>query len=91
VDLGQELTVVGVSAEVVTEYGPMVHRAFGRSITIPVGYIDEVYGYLPTERMLREGGYEVRWFLEAFALKGPLNPQIERHALSAIEELAEYP
>jgi neutral ceramidase len=79
---------VGVAAEVVTEYGALVEATFDTAITIPVGYIDEVYGYLPTERMLREGGYEASWFLAPFALEGPLNPAIEERCVAALRELA---
>ena len=88
VRLGSELGVVGVSAEVVTEYGALVNATLDGSINIPVGYIDEVYGYLPTARMLREGGYEASWFLRPFALQGPLNPRIEESCLSALRQLA---
>ena len=88
VRLGGELTVVGVSAEVVTEYGALVDGTFDGSINIPVGYIDEVYGYLPMARMLREGGYEASWFLRPFALEGPLNPRIEDYCLAALRDLA---
>ena len=88
VRLGTELTVVGVSAEVVTEYRALVDKTFPDSINIPVGYLDEVYGYMPTARMLREGGYEASWFLRPFSLEGPLNPRLEEHCLSALRELA---
>lgn len=86
--LGKGLAAVGVAAEVVTEYGALVKSTFGGCITIPVGYIDEVYGYLPTARMLHEGGYEASWFLRPFALEGPLNPRIEQSCLEALLELA---
>ena len=86
--LGSDVAVVGVAAEVVTEYGALVEATFDTTINIPVGYIDEVYGYLPTERMLHEGGYEARWFLAPFALKGPLNPAIEESCAAALRELA---
>ncbi|MBA3892735.1 MAG: hypothetical protein H0X69_03425 [Gemmatimonadales bacterium] len=86
--LGDGLNVVGISAEVVAEYGALVSSAFGGGTTIPVGYIDEVYGYLPTARMLEEGGYEASWFLRPFALVGPVNPRIEEHCLAALRELA---
>jgi neutral ceramidase len=91
VRLGSELSVVGVSAEVVTEYGALVNSTLGGSVNIPVGYIDEVYGYMPTARMLHEGGYEASWFLQPFALAGPLNPRIEDSCLSALRELAMRP
>lgn len=90
-DLGEEIAVVGISAEVVTEYAPMVRRIFDRPVTIPVGYIDEVYGYLPVARMLGEGGYEASWFLRPFALDGPLRPDIEQSCLAALRDLAAAP
>jgi hypothetical protein len=86
--LSKDLVVVGVSAEVVTEYGALLSQVFAGCLPIPVGYIDDVYGYMPTARMLKEGGYEADWFLEPFALDGPLHPEIERHCLSALRELA---
>jgi neutral ceramidase len=89
--LGNGLNVVGISAEVVTEYGALLSSTFDSSINIPVGYIDEVYGYLPTALMLDEGGYEASWFLRPFALHGPLNPRIEQHCLAALRELAAEP
>jgi hypothetical protein len=82
------LAAVGVSAEVVTEYGPLVRTAFDGRISIPVGYIDEVYGYLPTARMVREGGYEADWFRRPFALEGPVNPRVEANCVAALRELA---
>jgi neutral ceramidase len=88
VGLGDGLNVVAISAEIVTAYGALVKGIFDGAINIPVGYIDEVYGYLPTARMLGEGGYEASWFLRPFALDGPLNPRIEQHCLAALRELA---
>ncbi len=89
--LGEHVTVVGVSAEVVTEYGRAVREAFPGTVMIPVGYIDDVYGYLPTARMLGEGGYEVSWFLDSFGLSGSLDPKVEERFRSALRALAAEP
>lgn len=86
--LGGQLAVIGISAEPVTLYGPMVRQALEGFPAILVGYIDDVYGYLPISRMLDEGGYEVSWFLEPFALNGSLHPEIERHCMDALAEVA---
>lgn len=88
VALGTEIVIVGISAEVVTGYVDAVRRAFAPAAVIPVGYIDEVYGYLPTSQMLREGGYEASWFLEPFGLEGPVHAEVERHTVQAIDELS---
>jgi len=33
----------------------------------PVGYTDDVFGYLPTEIMIQQGGYETDGFLKYFS------------------------
>ena len=33
------------------------------------GYIDNVFGYLPTPKQIKEGGYESHDFKELFSLK----------------------
>lgn len=84
VALDPGLVLVGISAEPVTSYGGMLPAG-----ALPVGYIDDVFGYLPTDAMLAEGGYEVDGFLEDFGLSGGFQPHPEswfRAGLKALEE-----
>ena len=60
VELGDQCTFVGLSAEPVVEYVTRVSRLFPAGAVIPVGYLDSVCGYLPVSEMLPEGGLEVR-------------------------------
>jgi len=76
-DLTEGLRVVGISAEVCWEYTHLVQRAFPAKTIWPVGYIDDVFGYLPTQSMLSEGGYEVTGFRQPFGISGEFVSNLE--------------
>ncbi len=76
-DLGPDLRVIGISAEMVVEYVSLLQDFFGSQQLFCVGCLDGVFGYLPTSAMLREGGYEARDFLPGFSLHGSFSPGIE--------------
>ena len=76
-DLADGLKVVGISAETCWEYVQLVQRTFSGETIWPVGYIDSVFGYLPTQSMLPEGGYEVTGFRQPFGIKGEFVPNLE--------------
>ncbi len=76
-DLAERMRVIGISAEVCWEYAQSIRRAFPAQTIWPVGYIDSVFGYLPTQAMLREGGYEVAGFRKLFGIKGEFVGNIE--------------
>lgn len=59
VRLSDTLVIVGLSAEPVIEYAPQIRSLFPDQTVICVGYLDAVYGYLPTSEMLHEGGLEI--------------------------------
>jgi neutral ceramidase len=58
VQLGQGLRLVGLEGEVVAELGLLMQSVYGGGITVPLGYCNGTQAYLPTSRMLEEGGYE---------------------------------
>lgn len=79
VELAPDVAIEAVSAEPVAEYGLAARAAAPHGkVVIPVGYIDSVYGYLPTARMLGQHGYEDEGFMEAFGLTGQFRPQLEQ-------------
>jgi len=88
VRIGHALELVGVSAEPVVEFARELGAIFDSDRQIPVGYIDEVFGYLPTRKMLHEGGYEVSGFLDAFDPPGAPREDAESAFLEALERLA---
>lgn len=70
-DIGDAVTIVGVSAEVVSDYARWLRTLQPRDhTTLCVGCLDDTYGYLPTAAMLAEGGYEASDFQLAFGYDG---------------------
>lgn len=69
---GGDLTLVAISGEVVADYVPLVRRALGERRLWVAGYSNQVFGYLPSARIVAEGGYEslglvsasIGWFSE---------------------------
>lgn len=57
---GQDLTLVGLSGEVVVDYVTLLERALGPNQLWICAYCNDVFGYLPSTRVLDEGGYETR-------------------------------
>jgi hypothetical protein len=58
--LGEDLTLVGLPGEVVVDYAPLLEKALGPNRLWIAGYCNDVFGYLPSARVLEEGGYETR-------------------------------
>jgi hypothetical protein len=57
---GGDLTLVGLSGEVVVDYVGMLEKALGPNRLWITAYCNDVFGYLPSARVLEEGGYETR-------------------------------
>lgn len=70
VGFGGDLTICGLSAEVVAEYVAPVRSALPATAVIPVSCIEDVYGYLPVGDMVAQGGYEADGFMARFGLHG---------------------
>ena len=72
IDLGSVI-IVALSAEVVAEYTQFFKDKFPNKTVIPVGYINTPFGYLPTQKILREGGYEAIDHFDSFSIIGNFN------------------
>ncbi len=57
---GRDLTLVGLAGEVVVDYVSFLERALGPNQLWVAAYCNDVFGYLPSARVLQEGGYETR-------------------------------
>ena len=62
---GDSLTLVAISGEVVADYVPLAAAAVDSQPVWVAGYSNQVFGYLPSERILREGGYETLGLVSA--------------------------
>ena len=83
---GRDLTLVALADEVVSEYVPLMHKAIGPDRLWLAGYTNSIDGYLPSARIVREGGYEAR---------GPVidvgffSEQVEDLIVAAVKQLAQ--
>jgi hypothetical protein len=57
---GQDLTLVGLAGEVVVDYVVLLEKALGPNRLWLCAYCNDVFGYLPSAKVLAEGGYETR-------------------------------
>jgi hypothetical protein len=55
-----DLTLVALSGEVVVDYVALIEKALGPNQLWVAAYCNDVFGYLPSARMHKEGGYETR-------------------------------
>jgi hypothetical protein len=81
-----DLTLVGLSGEVVVDYVTRLEKALGPNQLWIAGYCNDVFGYLPSARVLAEGGYETRGLYSGGA--GFFAPQAEEVLVQKVRELA---
>jgi hypothetical protein len=83
---GDDLTLVGLSGEVVVDYVTMLEKALGPNQLWVAAYCNDVFGYLPSARVLAEGGYETRGLYSGGA--GFFAPNAEEVVVRTVRELA---
>jgi hypothetical protein len=86
VQLGEGLRMVALEAEPVAGLGMVIERHYADGVTFPLGFTNGVQLYLPTSRMLSEGGYEVESYFE-YGYPAPLAAGIEDILHDALIEL----
>ena len=74
---GDDLTLVFLAGEVVVDYSLALKRELKAHHPWLVGYAYEVPCYIPSERILIEGGYEAEGSLIYYGFYGPLKPETE--------------
>lgn len=83
---GDDLTLVGLSGEVVVDYVFMLEKALGPNQLWLSAYCNDVFGYLPSARVLAEGGYEDRGLYSGGA--GLFTPGAQDVLVAKVRELA---
>ncbi len=80
------LAFVAMGGEVVVDYALAIKRAYGDPTWV-AGYTDTVFGYLPSVRVLREGGYEGGEAMLYFGRPGPFADTVEQTVMAGVESL----
>lgn len=68
ISFGDSLAIYAVSAEVVVEYAQRLRERDTTRHVMCVGCADQVIGYIPTDQMLHEGGYEAGGYCHSFGI-----------------------
>lgn len=79
--------LVALGGEVVVDYAIAVKRLLG-SGTFVYGYSNDLPGYIPSKRVLHEGGYEGDTSQLAYELPAKWQPGIEEKIMSTVASLA---
>jgi hypothetical protein len=80
------LPLVALSGEVVVDYALAIKQKYGDGTWV-AACTDSVFGYVPSVRVLREGGYEGGDAMLYFGRPGPFTDTVEATVLSGVDAL----
>ncbi|HLW65743.1 MAG TPA: neutral/alkaline non-lysosomal ceramidase N-terminal domain-containing protein [Gemmataceae bacterium] len=84
-----DLIWIALGGEVVVDYSYRLKRELGSDHTIWVtGYANDVMAYIPSLRVLKEGGYEADSSMIYYGLPSKWGPSIEEKIVAKVKELA---
>ncbi len=84
---GSDLTFLFLSDEVVVDYALRARREFPDENLIVAGYSNETQCYIPSLRVLKEGGYEAEESMIYYGLPGPFTEEVEEKVFRAIRDV----
>lgn len=84
---GNDLLFIGLTGESVVDYCLRFKRDYGVDNTWVAGYNNELLSYIPSLRVLKEGGYEGTEGIYEYGLPGPYGHAIEEVIAEKVQEL----
>jgi hypothetical protein len=85
--LGSGLTLVAMGGEVVVDYALRLARDYPRERLWAAGYANDVFAYVPSLRVLQEGGYEGGGAMIYYGRPGPFDASVEDRIHAAVRTL----
>ena len=86
-EFGTSLTIVGLAGEVVVDYDLRLKKELGADKLWVAGYSNDVFAYVPSLRVLKEGGYEGGGAMIYYGQPGPFAPSIEETIIGEVHEV----
>ena len=90
-----ELTMIFLGGEVVVDYTLRIDRELAAIAPAEklwiTAYSNDVYGYLASERMRKEGGYEFDYSMYFYNQPGPWSSGTEEVVIRRVHDLIEHP
>jgi neutral ceramidase len=87
IQFGKDLTLVALGGEVVVDYALRIKREFGEKGIFVAGYSNDVMSYIPSLRVLKEGGYEANESMIYYGLPGPYDEQVEDRIMTTVRQV----
>ncbi|MBN2130913.1 MAG: hypothetical protein JW741_15535, partial [Sedimentisphaerales bacterium] len=85
---GDDLTMIALAGEVVVDYSLRLKAELAGAPVWVMGYANDVFGYVPSERVLREGGYEAKGAILYYGtMPTPFLPSVEELIVGKVHEL----
>jgi hypothetical protein len=82
--IGDDLLMVALAGEVVVDYSLRLKESLDAPIVWVAGYSNDVFGYVPSLRVLREGGYEAGGAFTYTRFPGPFAESVEERILETV-------
>jgi hypothetical protein len=79
--LAKDMAIIALGGEPVVEYALQLKAAHPKLRLIVAGYSNDVMGYIPTARMLEEGGYEPISSTLYYGIAAPFTTEVESTVL----------
>ena len=84
---GTEFTFIALSGETVVDYSLKFKAAYGWNNTWVCGYNNDLTSYVPSLRVLKEGGYEGVTGMFEYGHRAPYTETVEERITMKVEEL----
>ncbi|HEY6166625.1 MAG TPA: neutral/alkaline non-lysosomal ceramidase N-terminal domain-containing protein [Verrucomicrobiae bacterium] len=84
---GDDLTLVAISGETCVDYSHRVRRELPDERLWVAGYCNDIFAYLPSMRILTEGGYEADFNLIYYGFPTRFAPAVEDTVVKKVLEL----
>lgn len=85
--IGTSLTFVSLAGEVVVDYALQIKNMYPKENMFIAGYCNHVMCYIPTKKILEEGGYEAVDNLVFYGKPGPFAIDVEDRIFTALRSI----
>ena len=86
--VGKQITLVALGGEVVVDFSLRLKKELAGPMVWTAGYSNDVMAYIPSRRVLEEGGYEGREAsLASSILPGPWDTSVEELIVAKVHDL----
>jgi hypothetical protein len=86
--LGKDLTLLTLGGEVVVDFSLRLKKELGAERTWVMGYANDVMAYIPSARVLKEGGYEGGGAMVYYGLPTVWGPKVEELIVEEVQRQA---